>query len=282
MNSPETTGYSAFRACLRFEATKMLHRRMCWAILLATLLAVAAAGWLEGRAEVPPLSWSLYAALLEKTMPLVAFFLLVTGCVAVNEEISSGSLRAVLLRPVPREMFLSCKILCLCFFALVVALLDLGAAWVWTSMHGGFSAVVVDLSSQGLESVVKFDSAEIRAHVLKLSASTLPPILCAPLFGVLISILVESTGFSVALGVSGFMVMKTVGSLGGTWAAACYPAWMDRALNLMDELSRGVETRLTLVQDLRPWSAEFLGPLLLAGMFALASLVLFQSKEIRC
>ena len=44
----------------------MFCRRLCWAILAATLVSVAAVGMLEGQAENPAQSWSLYAAVLEK------------------------------------------------------------------------------------------------------------------------------------------------------------------------------------------------------------------------
>ena len=84
------TGPRRFLVCIAFETEKLVRRRLPWITLVITALTALGTGLIQGTAGEAPESYRLYAVMLENTMPVAAFFLLIMGCLAVNEEIATG------------------------------------------------------------------------------------------------------------------------------------------------------------------------------------------------
>ncbi|MCA9319658.1 MAG: ABC transporter permease [Planctomycetes bacterium] len=273
--------FAGLGACLRFELAKLLPRVLPWLAILVTIFAIVVEGTLSRNSETPLEGYRLFAMLLGDGVLLTSFFLLVLGCLSVNEEISSGSLRAVLLRPAPREVYILAKLIVLIVFAMILGLIAVATAWIWTAWDSHFQAIVLDLGD-GLESPIIFDADTVAGHARRLSWSILPSILCAPLFGVLISILVESSGFAVVLGLLGWAAFRVVGELGGEWATWSFPYWTERPLQLLKEVAEGIKTNERAVLETDFTSPQVMAPLGMALILASAALLIFRWKEIRC
>ena len=270
-----------FIACLRFELEKLIFRKLSWITLVIINLVVVASGFLAGRGADAPVSYALYAQLLGQTLPIAAFFLVIMGCLAINEEVSSGSMRAVLMRPVTRGEVILAKIVTLVGFALVVALFALTSSHGLVLASGGFTEVMID-DMGGLTADPAFTAESIRALSFKLSAATILPILCAPLFGLLISLFIDAAGSAVAVGVFLFGMMSTLGeSLDGLrgWV---FPTYIDHPVALLAEFAEGIETNRVSVEEMGLFSSEFLAPLVMIGVFAAVALLVFRTKEISC
>lgn len=280
-----TNALGRYRTCVRFELLKLLPRRLPWITLAVIVGATMFTGWLQGSAEPRPEKWWLYAEIVGTTLPLLTFFLVIMGCLAVNEELSSGAMRAVLVRPVGRTELLLAKMTGLVTFALLGVGVTYATAWIWVSSHGGFGAVIGDFEVFTKEI---FSAEEIARHGRDMSLAAIPGVLCAPIFGIIISLLVEAAGAAVALGVFLFFCMTTItaqknaqGLLLGLreWV---FTTFVDRPFALLGDLGEGIEEELSRVEEMGVLSSDMLVPTAMLLVMSVVAVLIFRWKEIRC
>ena len=267
-------------ACLRFETEKLLSRRLTWIVLLATAASTIFAGITAGSGAEPKASFVLFAAMLETGFFVATFFLVIMGAVSVNEEESSGALRAVMLRPIGRVEFVVAKALTLALFVGIVLLVNVLVAWLWVVTHGGFGPATIDF--EGLDAVSVFDAATLRGFTMKLCLAAVPGAVAATWFGVVVSVVVEGSGAAVAIGVFCLGALKTLREVNEEIGAWFFTHHVARPIELLGELGRAIEENANVVRDLGPFSEEVVVPSLWAAGFGLLAVVLFARKEIRC
>jgi hypothetical protein len=278
--TPARNVFGRLRAALSFELKKGAAAKLPRFGLLAVAIATVFSGMVEASAAEPRTSHALLAEIASTTVPLSAFFVLIMGCLAVNDEIGSRAMRAVLLRPVGRSEIMIAKIAVLLATAAALGAVAWIGPWAWVRAHGGFGAVAIAI--EGFEPMEKFAAPTIASYARMLALATALPLLCTALFGLLVSLVVEAPGTAVAVGVFAFFALRT---LGGTheWAAEwLFPPHLDRPVEWLREVAAGIETNVKVIADLGPRSPQFTFPLVWAGTLGAASLAIFSRKEIRC
>ncbi len=205
---------------------------------------------------------------------------MIMSTLSLNEEVATGSLRAVLLRPVSKTNVLGAKLILNMGFAVFVAAIILGLSWLCVTLTTEFQAILIEVP--GLEPTIVF-SKEIMAGISwKLSLAMIAPLVASASFGTLISVLIESEGTSVAIGTFLFLAMQAMAPLAQDYAVFLFPAHLDLPIALLTELAGQDQSRQALVDAWGPWSKGYLAPFGLSLLFAIIGLVTFNKKEVAC
>ncbi len=266
--------------CLRFELKKLLGRRLPLIIVICVSVSIFGSLWLEQESLEPVSGFSLFAALLARTMPLASFLVMIMATLCVNEEIAAGSLRAVLLRPVSKINVLTAKLLLNMGFAFFLAVFTLGVSWAAVEATSDFVAIKIEFA--GLEPTVVFTVKQMQLICWKLGLAMIAPLLASAAFGTLISVLIESEGTAVAIGTFLFLAMQAVGELVQDLAAFLFPTYLELPIALLSELAGQDQSRQGMVDDWGPLSSGYVAPFLMSVLFAVLSLIAFNKKEIAC
>ena len=267
-------------SCLRFEVKKLLGRRLPVIIVACVTVSVLGSLWLEQEALEPTSGFSLFAALLERTMPLASFLVMIMATLCVNEEIAAGSLRAVLLRPVSKTNVLLAKLILNMGFAFCLAIYALAISWLAVKVTSEFAAIKIEIA--GLEPREVFSIEKMRLICWKLGMAMIAPLMASASFGTLVSVVIESEGTAVAIGTFLFLAMQAVGELVQDLAQFLFPTYLELPIALLAELAGQDQSRQGLVDAWGPLSSGYLAPLGMALFFAALSLVVFEKKEIAC
>lgn len=267
-------------ACLKFEWLKLLGRRLPFIILACVVLSIFGSLWLEKNGLEPVEGYSLLAALLERSMPLASFLVMIMATLCLNEEVASGSLRAVLLRPISKTNLLTAKLILNMGFALFLGITVLGIAWITVKSTSEFSAVMIEIS--GLEPRIVFTNEEMQAISWKLGLAMLAPLLASAAFGTLISVLIESEGTAVAIGTFVYLAMQAAGPISQDLAPYLFPTYLDLPIALLAELAGQDQSRQGLVDAWGPLSSGYTAPIGMALFFSILGLVVFEKKDVAC
>ncbi len=267
-------------ACTRFELAKLSRRPMGWLscgiIILATLLVA----WLKTSSDEQPESFILLTSILRDVLPLLAFILLMLGTLSINDEAASGALRSIVMRPIGRTEIILSKALVLAIFGLIATVVQCLVAYWWVQSHAPLTHVAIAI--EGFEPDLKFTKTEMMVFTVKLLAMTLPAILMAPILGILLSLLVEAPGTSVAVSVFLFGGMGILGAALPSTRCLFFPATIDHLMALLAELSEGVETNVDVANELGIWSDIFWIPSAILATILSATVALFNLREIKC
>ncbi|MFT7619435.1 MAG: hypothetical protein ACI97A_003089 [Planctomycetota bacterium] len=266
--------------CLKFEFRKLLGRRLPVIIFVCVVVSIFGSLWLENNGLEPSQSYALFAALLQRSMPLASFLVMIMATLCLNEEVAAGSLRAVLLRPVSKTNLLSAKLILNMSFAFFLGITVLGISWLTVEMTSEFSAIMIEIS--GLEPRVVFTNAAMQAICWKLGAAMLAPLLASAAFGTLISVLIESEGTAVAIGTFLFLAMQAAGPISQDLAPYLFPTYLELPIALLAELAGQDQSRQGIVDSWGPLSAGYTAPLGMALLFSIIGLLVFEKKDVAC
>ncbi len=265
--------------CLRFESRKLLRRNLFWMSLAAVPLTVVLSGWAATTLTEPVESYALFAEVASWGILLAAFFLLVLGCSSVNEEATSGALRAVLCRPVSPAIYLLAKSLLLAAATLVLAALALLAAYLWTLKAGGFHGVFIVIP--GLEDTEVYSASAMRHYATGLAFASVAPLFFSSGLGLLVSVAVDSSGLAVVLGLLISAGLGGLGSVQTELGPFCPPALLTQPMELLGELARANEAVQPRVEGWTLSSSSVWGPPLATLVITLVAMVTFSKRPVR-
>ena len=254
-----------FTSCLAFETRKLILRRLPWIVLTAVTLAVVVTGWLE-RSQADIASYELFARICGHTLPLTSFLVMIIAALSVNEEVASGSLRAVFLHPVHRSELILSKLILQAAFALFCGIAAMVSAWIVCEIEGDFGPVT--LAIEGFEDREIFSAQAMRLISWKLCLAMLPPLVAASAFGVLISTLIESEGMAVAVAVFLYLSMQALAPIMEGARDYLFPAYLESACSLLSELAGQIQERQGAVESMGLWSKAYWVPTFIGLGFA--------------
>ena len=270
---------ASLRQILAFELRKLMGRRLPWITLIAVALTIWLARWaeLEGDPDLP--GFTLLARCLERGSLVAALFLIIMGSLAVNEEVASGALRAVLLRPIGRGRLIAAKLMALAGFAALLQISSIALAW-WLCAER-FGPAMIEFDGF-LEPVVTRSESELSDIARTLCVATLLPVIAFPVIGALISVLLDSAGGAVACAALLFLAEEALAGTFEEQADWFLPTYFERPLGLLAELGRGIDSRADLLQEFGWVSPHTIVPLAILLGAGLLSALSFRFKEISC
>ena len=266
--------------CIRFEIRKLGTRPMGWLSLGIIIVATLLIAWLKTASDDAPASFVLLTSILKDVLPIGAFILLMLGTLSVNDEAASGALRSIAMSAVGRTEIILAKALVLATFGLLAMVIQILIAYAWVQAHAPLADVSILI--EGFDPDLKFTRAEMMDHTTTLVVLMIPAILSAPILGLLLSLLVAAPGTSVAVSVFVFGGMQLIGTAFDATHCVLFPATIDHLLNLLGELAEGIETNVDVVTQLNSFSDIFWIPAVILITLFVASLALFNVREIKC
>lgn len=239
----------------RVELSKAARSRFIW--LLAALLIATV--WL--MPAVHPVSrdgaagyrFVAYATRVAVNLPGL---LVLVACSAslISTELSSGTARAMLLRPLRRHEFVAAKLLLAFTYAGAIVVVSGAAAWVVAALFGQITGV-----SYGGEAVYS-NLSMARAYLLGMVLAVFP--LCAAgAYGVMVSSLTRSPAAAVGASIGALVVLDVVKHplriapfLFSSWVEAPWNVFAGRADGLNPDW---LPEALLLVAVSLAWTAVF-------------------------
>ena len=228
--------------CLRLQLS-LANARALPRLIAALVLCCGLASVVFSQVKVG----QAHRALAESASLVIALMMTLTtimGAVAVSADRSSGALRALLLRPVPRSSIIAAHAILLLTLTAIIHLGTLSAMAALSHRLHGFGPVLY----RDIEIV---SSAEMGSFSLRLLGATLPAVLCAPLLGLAVSVLVDGVVPAVVLALALVLGPLLFGRL-----ASELPTWVftQRAmgpLQVLEDLSRGITLEAARVESPR-------------------------------
>jgi ABC-2 type transport system permease protein len=228
------------------EGLKLSAHPFLYVALVVTAAGVLLAEWLQpllqGQKET---AWrSLHSAMLfsygfQLGHKLATFVLLVFSSMMFAGEFDRGTIKNLLTRPVTRgEVFLA-KLVTTAGLGLLLYGFALAVAAAWALGRGELGPVWDDS-----QYVMMRSGEEILGHVRKALWTALPAFLAAGFLGLLVSTLVESSGFAVALALVLYVFGDVVtGLLGASLQQKVFLYYGPYALEKLRLFAEGSTTR---------------------------------------
>lgn len=274
----------------RIELSKLLARRLPLLALLAvvalTLLAPAlgrvastAASLVQqggaGGGESWENGWTVLAGAVQTARPLLVLVLLVLAGSSVSEEVSLGTLKSILARPVRRVELLLAKLLATWSFGLAVLLVVV----LFAALGGELSPHMglYDVADPNFPARVKFTHGQMASYLWLSVFLTALPLLSLTALGLLASVWFDHPGYATGLAIMGLFLLSALGGLGGggDWLFVTYLSWPFETFRDLAHQISGAQTKLARRLPL----ALLVPPLWTLGLFGLAAVSL-QRRDV--
>jgi ABC-type transport system involved in multi-copper enzyme maturation permease subunit len=276
--------------CVRAEARRLIRQTFPYVGILGVLVATAVTAHNECREEsaLATSGFEKFAEAARTGFSFGGFFLVLLGVLSLSAEMSAGTLRALLLRPVRRLDILVAKAIVLAIVAVIVALAVVVLAKFWVGSAHGFLDVVWK-PSPDLPDKVMISARELSGFSTRLLLVSVPALIACPLVGILIATLIETTGAAVATSaVVGLVLKILVGSndvlstMGAvrSWQELVFATYLELPVFWLSQLGRGIETQRTAVEGLGALSAPVLVPLASAVLILVAAAAILERKDV--
>lgn len=207
----------------RFELRKLAARRLTLvAFALVVLVAVlapragqvvdTAAALARGRAsQADPFAngWSALAGAVSTARFFIVLVVLVLASSAVAEEVSLGTLKALLVRPFRKLEVLAAKALAVWLYGAALVL----AAVVAAALGAELSRGLYDVTDPFYPDLTKHTAGLMANYVLRAALATLAPVVALTGLGLLASTLSDHPGHATGLGVAGLFLLSGLAGL---------------------------------------------------------------------
>lgn len=177
-------------------------------------------------------AWSVMASSAIYGEYLGLVFLLVLAGMSVSEETQLGTLKAVLFRPYRRFEFIASKAVALSIFVVLVVVVLWAAGFTTAAYFYDFS----DIVDPDYEDYVKVESSEMVAASIKGFLLLIPPLLALVAFAVLVSTVVDQTGFSVGAAIGGAIVLYLLADLSRPLKAYLFIGYVKSSLETLKDM----------------------------------------------
>ncbi len=287
-----------FARCLLSEAERMLRQPFPWVGAAGVLVATALTAHVECREPGSTSGFEKLAGATRTGFTFGGFFLVIQGVLSLSSEMTSGTLRALLLRPVRRLDILLSKAVLLSGLAFLLAAGIAVTARLWVGSAHGFHDVVWQ-PSPDLPPTVLIARTDLQAFAIRLTAASLPALLVCPLVGLLIATLVEATGAAVAAAALFGLLMKIFAGTnevlqtldqarpfvwgpgsGAPWQAFVFSTYLELPGFWLSTLGRGVETHRNTVENLGPFAPTTVVPAIFGVLVVALALFLFHRRDV--
>jgi ABC-2 type transport system permease protein len=268
---------SGYFSLVRLDAALLSRRRLprwvagaaLYAVFLSTLFADVDDG--EGYRAVAG-SARLLAAML-------VIFCSVLGAVSISGDAATGSLRAVMIRPVGRSAVVLAHATTTAAFTALLYMMCIATAWVVARFAFGFDDVTYS-TSLGEFPIASLDSDSMDSLQLRMLALALPALIVPPLLALCVSTTTDDPATGVVLA-----LVITAGPLIFGLITDARLEWLftDQALhpiNTLADLSRGIQVDQDLVLDSAYTVRATVQPLCWIVLCLLAGMALFRRREI--
>lgn len=214
-----------------------------------------------------PSAFELTAAVSTNTMRVAAFMLLAFSAMTVSSERAHGTLKTLLVKPFKRRDLIIGKALAV---LIVCSLVVMAVALIGIVLGGIFQ----DFKPLVEDEYVIHSLGSLWGNLILGYIVTILPVFALCLLGIFCSILTESSGVSVSIGVGCYLLLELLGQVQEI-KHFLLGSFVPYALNNVEAMSRGLPT---------VWMPEILwllaNSLIYITIFLFLSTAIFQRKDI--
>lgn len=276
------------------EGYKITRQNLLYIALALICLAVlgsVCADKIFTSADEPTSGFTVLARAALNGFKIGAILLLIFGSLMIAGEMTSGTIKMVLIRPYRRSEWILAKALTLMILVLVtmVVVEILGLLVVWQAY--GFT----DVADPIIKDYIHLEKAIMLRYLVYSFVLVILPLIAIALLGLFISSLLEHVGSAVALAILFYLALDyLVIGLFDNLAPYCFTYYLDWYLVTCGDLAQGILGEISKFQaidqilgfevsgevDTIPLIKSIVVPLGYSLIFGLASLVVFKRKDI--
>jgi ABC-type transport system involved in multi-copper enzyme maturation permease subunit len=150
--------------------------------------------------------YQVAASSLQISVQMLVLIILAISCISISEEISSGTVKLILVRGVRRCDFVLGKYLTLMYIGIVLVIL-------MNVLGLGLGHVFGGLGPLKEGEFLLHSSMELAKDFAKCMLLTIPPMITLIAFGVFVSILIKGSGGAVGVGVVSYFFLQILSQL---------------------------------------------------------------------
>lgn len=222
-----------FLAYLELQA-RLLRARLLPRFMLLGVLAAAALPVLVADAA-PERGFAVLADAVGLVVSTVVILSVVLAAVSFSGDSSSGALRTLLVRPIPRSTLICGQALMLGITSGLLYIIGVLVAWFLTARLVGFAHI----SHEGYE-ILSLEVME--SYARRLVFLPLPALLCAPLVALAVSSIVDDVALSVVVSLALVMGPFFFSSISDALPRWFFTEQAHLPVEILRDLARGIET----------------------------------------
>lgn len=242
-------------------------------LLGATALAAASIAGKDPTAWRGPHAVEIFAAGTKWGLRLAEYVLLVYGAMLFAGEFDRGTIKVLLTRPVTRTDVFAAKAITGVILAILLVAAILSVAWGLGCAWGELGPVW-----DGDHYVVFIGADVLQSHLERALGTAIPSVVAFVFVGLLLSNLMESSGYAVALALIAAVAINAatamIASLAPCWAGF-YPAY---ALETLQDYARGSATRWK--PELHDQGLPLIVPLVTLALSSIGGFAVFRARNI--